>query len=833
MKFAEKPDAAAVPLSGTQEPRAECMASADLSKLVYGNATGADARQVEIVSTGGEGIVFWQVDPPVDTGESKDLQVEALREGLRFITCNGEFADIMGLEDPDALSESDGAELIESVGLSDKLQELVDTDYRIEAFQITLQGAGGEELAYSIATHCILQDDQLTGIWSSLSSDSQRVARERELAVNRQLLQDSQGMAGIGCWSSDFHGNFDFQSEQLARLFGLPTNREYTFEETLQRVHPADREMLLGAREQAMSAEGITSVEFRVIHDDGSLHHLRSTARTFFNEDGEPARWLGSMQEVTRDKLQAEARHTQYLHLPDPLFTIDLDTPLDTDMPLAQQAAMLTEQGRIADCNHALAEAIGQPRNDLVGERASFLEDIWTKNASRFCRESYRLEDRQLEIPQAGDAASLTFELSLYGTVEDGKLWRVWGYCRDITEQAQVRDSLEEVVKARTDALYKEVQLRRQNADQLKQQAIVVSNMSEAVIVTDLELEISDWNRGAEAMFGFSSDAVLGKTLDELLSPSGDPRPDGRDGDGDWVQAIDGWRGELTCLRQDGQAVICESSITVLKDEEDVPLSLVHVLRDVGERRRYEDDLAMAKETAERANQAKTRFIRGLSHEMRTPLNAILGFGQLLERLQTQPLNERQQTYLKQIRTGGEHLLELVNEVLDLARIEAGELGLEPAIVDIGELIDECLQLLRPQATERQVSVQGNYHIREKIVADPTRVKQVLFNLLSNGVKYNSSPGELNVTIESVADAHIRITVADTGQGIPEDLVDALYEPFNRLGVADVSVQGTGLGLTITRELVAAMNGEMGVESEVGVGSTFWVQLPRMPQADS
>lgn len=247
---------------------------------------------------------------------------------------------------------------------------------------------------------------------------------------------------------------------------------------------------------------------------------------------------------------------------------------------------------------------------------------------------------------------------------------------------------------------------------------------------------------------------------------------------------------------------------------------------------RSEQQLAAARDVAERANQAKTRFIHGLSHEMRTPLNAILGFSQLLERLPGVSLSQRQSTYLRQIYAGGEHLLELVNDVLDLSRIEAGEIRMVTERVDLGELVEDCLQLLRPQANERAVTIQSEIQFGLRIVADPTRLKQILFNLLSNGVKYNSNPGVLTVAITDSESGRLRVSIADTGGGIPRESLDNIFEPFNRLGISDVSEQGTGLGMTITRELVTAMHGEMGVNSVLGEGTEFWVELPQLPEGD-
>ncbi len=789
-----------------------------------------EPSSVSIGSGSGEGVIYWQLVPPVDTESHCEAQVQGLRNGLQMSFCNDDLASILGVKSTEALLAKNGIDTLKAIGVEGKLQEMVESNYQLEEFLVVHGNASGRERSYRVNTHCIIQDGLLIGVWNSLRDDTERLQHARELEMSQKLLSDSQTMAGVGTWCSDFHGNFEFQSPQVAKHFGLPPDREYPFFETIERVHLADRERLLATREAAMRSDEVQRVEFRVLDDDGAVRYLLATSRSTFDEQGQPQRWMGSVQDISRYKLQSEARESQYLYLPDPLFSIKLDVLMDTNMEPGAQIKHVYEHARLVDCNHALAKVLGREREDILGARPGFLASFWEEFGLKFCREGYHLEKQRFSVSAPDGDSTLWFEVNLTGVVEHDALARIWVHCRDITEQVQMRMSLEDVVKARTEALQKEIQIRRRNNEKLRKQAVLVTHMSEAVIVTNPDRCIGEWNNGAEGMFGFSRDEANGRQLDELLGLGPDSMGMGGDEES-WMETMDGWRGELTCICKDGAEMICESSVTLLDDDEGQPLSLIHVIRDVGERKRQEEELATSKAAAVRANLAKTRFIRGLSHEMRTPLNAILGFEQLLERLPEQPLSQRQLNYLRQIRSGGEHLLELVNEVLDLARIEAGEIGMEPEVLDLGKLIDECLQLLRPQAEEREVSISGNYHDGGQIIADPKRLKQILFNLMSNGVKYNSRPGTLDVSVTVTADHRVRISVSDSGPGIPEESLESLYEPFNRLDVADIDTNGTGLGLTITRELVTAMQGEMGVNSVPGKGSEFWIVLDRMPDS--
>ncbi|MDR7418973.1 MAG: ATP-binding protein [Armatimonadota bacterium] len=256
--------------------------------------------------------------------------------------------------------------------------------------------------------------------------------------------------------------------------------------------------------------------------------------------------------------------------------------------------------------------------------------------------------------------------------------------------------------------------------------------------------------------------------------------------------------------------------------------SLVGFGLDITGRKAAEASLEQARHDAERANQAKSEFLSRMSHELRTPLNAVLGFAQLLE---MDPLSPEQQESLGYILKAGRHLLDLINEVLDIARIEAGRMAIAPESVSLGAVIHEALALTAPLATERAVAVRAEISEDDThyVLADRQRLKQVLLNLLSNAVKYNKVGGEVVVAYRTVDD-RVRVLITDTGPGIPPDKQHRLFIPFERLGTVQGGVEGTGLGLALSKRLTQAMGGSIGVESEVGRGSTFWVELPLAEQ---
>jgi PAS domain S-box-containing protein len=257
------------------------------------------------------------------------------------------------------------------------------------------------------------------------------------------------------------------------------------------------------------------------------------------------------------------------------------------------------------------------------------------------------------------------------------------------------------------------------------------------------------------------------------------------------------------------------------------PVRQYGVAFDVTERKLAESAVR-AKETAERASQAKTEFLSRMSHELRTPLNAILGFTQILEIDQTHPLAPVQRDRIQHIQQAGWHLLSLINEILDLSRIESGKTRLSMAIVPLADVIDECLALVATDAARRGIETVAfrRADAPASVWADRVRVKQVLLNLLSNAIKYNREGGSVRVSLGADVDGNALVAVRDTGHGLSALQIDQLFQPFNRLGLESAPIEGTGIGLALSLKLVEQMGGRLEVSSELGVGTEFRVTLP-------
>ena len=285
---------------------------------------------------------------------------------------------------------------------------------------------------------------------------------------------------------------------------------------------------------------------------------------------------------------------------------------------------------------------------------------------------------------------------------------------------------------------------------------------------------------------------------------------------------------ELAALRRDGVSIPVEISLSPVKTSR--RQWICAAIRDVTWRRSREAELEAAKRSADQANAAKSEFLASMSHELRTPLNAIMGFAQLLQRDKKQPLSERQRGWVDHVMRGGQHLLRLIDDVLDLARIESGRLTLSPEPVAIDMVVDEVITTLTPMADRAGIEI-GTTMASElpAAQADRTRLAQILLNYGSNAIKYGRAGGRMTFTTYA-SNERLRVIVSDTGIGIPEEKQSLLFQPFQRAGQETGTIEGTGIGLAICKRLAEAMHGNVGFRSAPGQGSEFWVELPMSSQ---
>ena len=264
-------------------------------------------------------------------------------------------------------------------------------------------------------------------------------------------------------------------------------------------------------------------------------------------------------------------------------------------------------------------------------------------------------------------------------------------------------------------------------------------------------------------------------------------------------------------------------------------LRVLSIMRDITQRQKTEQELLKTKEEAEEASRAKSVFLSRVSHELRTPLNAILGFGQLLESYSSQPLSKLQHSQVKEILNAGQNLLELINDVLDLSNIESGNMALTLETIPLKDLLEESLGLVKTMAKDQGIAMQADLSELEGLTVsgDSTRLKQVFLNLLTNAIKYNRENGSIRIGVETMDENEVLVFVEDTGWGIPPDKQEIIFDPFQRLEAGPNPASGTGMGLSIVKNLLALMNGFIRLRSDTGKGSRFTVGLARHHPAEA
>ncbi|MFL6659113.1 MAG: PAS domain S-box protein [Massilia sp.] len=368
---------------------------------------------------------------------------------------------------------------------------------------------------------------------------------------------------------------------------------------------------------------------------------------------------------------------------------------------------------------------------------------------------------------------------------------------------------------------------QRLRDQQFYTRSLIESNI-DALIAADPRGIISDVNSQMEQLTGCTRDELIGAPFKNYFT---EPER-AEEGIARVLREGKVTNYELTALARDGKQTVVSYNATTFHDRDRKLQGVFAAARDVTERKMFDSALQetnvaleQARAAADKANRAKSEFLSSMSHELRTPLNAVLGFAQLMASEVPAP-PPHQQRSIDQILKGGWYLLRLINEILDLAMIESGKVMMSQESMSLTEVLLDCQHMIEPQASKRGIRLElPRQDQRHFIHADRTRVKQVLINLLSNAIKYNVAGGTVVVQCSHAGAGRLRIGVKDTGIGLTPEQVGHLFQPFNRLGQENQSEEGTGIGLVVTKQLVELMGGEIGVDSQVGVGSLFWVEF--------
>ena len=477
--------------------------------------------------------------------------------------------------------------------------------------------------------------------------------------------------------------------------------------------------------------------------------------------------------------------------------------------------------GTIIEVNDKFCEISGYSTKELLGQNhriiksglhsESFYESLWrtitqgTAWGGEVCN-------------RKKDGSEYWVKATIVPILDDAGLPNFYVSIRtDITKQKLLELALKEKIR--------ELQLHH-NALKAISQGVVISGTDRRIMFT---------NDAFERITGYSQKDFLNKSCAILQGPETNAETINQ-----IRSALDQsqpFHGEILNYRKDGTAFWNELSITPILDSTGRLHQFIGVQRDISERKRLDKELQnrqtllqRAVNEANAANQAKSAFLSSMSHELRTPMNSILGFAQLMEI--DSGLSEDQKDNAHEILKAGRHLLSLINDVLDLAKVETGKMDMSIDTVHVDELVADCIGLIEPMTNERKIVVKYEDFSAFAVLADRVRLKQGLLNLLSNAVKYSHrAHGQIRLWVETLKDGNgeerLRLHVEDSGPGIPPGRMGELFQPFSRLGVESSSIEGTGIGLSITKRIIEKMDGAVGVKSKPGKGADFWIELPR------
>lgn len=396
-------------------------------------------------------------------------------------------------------------------------------------------------------------------------------------------------------------------------------------------------------------------------------------------------------------------------------------------------------------------------------------------------------------------------------------------FIRDISQRKKAEDELQASYAQLQSAEYE----AKRNLDRL---TVILESAVDAIVTIDKDSQILSFNKAAEKIFSYQASEIIGENIKILM-----PEPYRSDHDAYVKRFIEtkksdvlGNMREVLAQKKDGAVFPITVAVSAFIWEEEYIFT--GIIRDITEEKEMENSLILAKEEAEKASKAKSEFLSSMSHELRTPLNAILGFSELLQTSKTNPLVGEQLDEVNYIHSSGKHLLALINEVLELSAIENRRVKLTIEPIKISKVVEDSLSLMHSVENKTNSVINVISDTDLFVHADYTKLKQILVNLISNAIKYNREQGTITISWEVTKTNQGKISVKDTGIGIAKNKQDAVFDAFNRLGHENSTIDGTGIGLLVTKELVELMDGSINFESKEGEGSNFWVELPLSEQ---
>lgn len=624
---------------------------------------------------------------------------------------------------------------------------------------------------------------------------------ESALAVKSRALAETEVFGNIGGWQWNVRTSELVWSDQVCQIFGVARASTPDFLSYLELIHPDDRTATVDAIREAMSQGKKYSVRHRIRRPDGIERVLIAQGEVRFSATGEAEQMVGICQDVTElVRLQEESaeQEKKLRRVLDGVFSF---------------VGLISTDGTLVDANKATIEAFGLDRHAVIGKK---LWDTYYWSHATAAREGVRDAIMRATtgevvrgdfVVRAGPEQLITIEAT-FGPLRDsnGQVVQVIASATDVTERAR---NAEEVRKARHQL---EAAQRIANTGSWEWDFA-----SGRLWWSEQCFRILGWEVGSSA------------TLERFMaSVHPDDRKLVKRSTRDAILGI-GCAYDHRVVWPSGEMRVVHQLGEIERDSEGRPIKMIGSTQDVTMLRQTQEELIEAKIRAETASQSKSRFLASMSHELRTPLNAIIGFSELLMSDAASVFSdERRAEYQRDINSSGKHLLSVINDILDISRIEAGKVSMEEEDVALAELIDTALRMTRPKADDGGVALgQDASGAVPWVTGDRRLLLQALLNLISNAVKFTPRDGRVDVMTHVENDGAVEIAVRDTGIGMSDADIARVGEPFLQVdGRLSRKFEGTGLGLVIAKRLIEMHGGFLRVESRLGAGTTMTITLP-------
>jgi PAS domain S-box-containing protein len=669
-------------------------------------------------------------------------------------------------------------------------------------FEVAYQVAGtADPLHFETIVTPVERDGDLIGCVMRATDITDRKRTEHDLTETRRRFEEIAGAIDDVFWITDWiNHRLLFVSPAYETIWGRPREALYADPvDWVAGVHADDRERVAQAF-LGMADTGTYDEEFRLVRPDGDVRWVRDRGFLIRDDEGRPCRVAGIAQDVTAERTMKEA-----LHASEAFNRSIIDNSRDC-------IKVLDTEGRLLFMNEGGMQLMGI--TDFSAYAGSFYEELWAEDTRERVRRAVTGARNGQTAHFEGGASTVEGDVKWWDVVispipgPGGATDRLLSVSRDITEHRRAEDRLRRLSEA-------------------------VEQSPASVLITDVDGIIQYVNPRFTAITGYPADEAVGRNP-RILNAGVQP---GAFYDRLWSTIRSGqlWSGEFCNRKKSGELYWESASISPIRDANDRITHFVGVKEDITSQKEAAEELARAKQTAEAANRAKSEFLANMSHELRTPLNAIIGFSEVLSDRKFGELNEKQARHVGHILSSGNHLLALINDILDLSKIEAGRMEIERTAVDLPRLLEGCVVLVREKAAKQgvQLSLTLSTVLSDcGVMLDERKVKQVVFNLLSNAVKFTPSGGEIRVGVEVHPGENgsdiLELRVSDTGIGIRDKDRTRIFGEFEQGDASYArSRDGTGLGLALARRIVELHGGRIWAESEgEGKGSTFVVRMP-------